>query len=261
MLESMVALLFDLVGEIMRNFILLALSMLLAAPALYADEFQVGTRVRCKWQKVGNYYNGTIARKNGSEVFIQYDDGDTENTQTQYCQILKTNTTTSNNTSNTNRPSNAAPTVRKIEASSSGWQKWTIQTSDGKGVLEADGSGQHMSWDMEWPGEEVEIVTCIQGSQWWMKWQFRYGGNQLIAEASSKTEWKIDSTYNRLKVNTRWSNDTSQWEIKGKKGTIKVTRRGGSWPSYEIEDNMPGEDIHMKMAAFFAIIVATEMPH
>lgn len=227
---------------------------------LMADGFQVGSPVKCKWQKIGNYYTGKIARRDGNTLYIQYDDGDTETTEIQYCKLIDPNAT---------RPAkekpvavtDAAPRIEKLEARSSGWNDWTIQLSGGKGRLKANGTGEHMSWTIELPGQDVKVLTCIQGSSWWTKWQYRYGGNQLIAEASSQTEWKIDSTYNRLKVRTRWSGDTEQWIVSGKKGEMKVTRKGGSWPSWEIEDRMPGEDFHMKMAAIFAIIVATEMPH
>ncbi|MCB1322547.1 MAG: hypothetical protein KDK34_19970, partial [Leptospiraceae bacterium] len=144
---------------------------------------------------------------------------------------------------------------------SNDWRQWSIQLSNGTGRLTADGHGQHMSWEIELPGQDVDVLTCIQGSQWWTKWQYRYGGNQLIAEASSRTEWKIDSVYNRLKVTTRWSNDTDQWVVEGRKGSMNINRAGGSWATWTIEDNMPGEDFHMKMAAIFAVIVATDMPH
>ncbi|MBU45500.1 MAG: hypothetical protein CMN76_19980 [Spirochaetaceae bacterium] len=242
----------------------MALAALLTSP-LHADGFTVGAPVKCKWQKIGNYYTGKIARRNGNTVFIQYDDGDTETTEIQYCKLIDPNQTkpARNNQNNQNNNQDSS-NIKKLEARSSGsdnWQDWSISLAGGKGRLKANGTGQHMSWDIELPGRDVKVLTCIQGSQWWTKWQYRYGGNQLIAEASSLTEWKIDSTYNRLKVRTRWSGDTDQWIVSGKKGEMKVTRNGGSWPSWEIEDNMPGEDFHMKMAAIFAIIVATEMPH
>ena len=240
---------------------LLLIPVFLFGGSVLADGFQVGAPVKCKWQKVGNYYTGKIARRNGNSVFIQYDDGDTENTEIQYCKLIDPNQTRKKPSPVTE---SGPGSIKKLEARSTGsdnWQDWSIRLSGGNGRLTANGTGQHMSWDIELPGQDAKVLTCIQGSQWWTKWQYRYGGNQLIAEASSLTEWKIDSTYNRLKVRTRWSGDTDQWIISGKKGEIKVNRNGGSWPSWEIEDNMPGEDFHMKMAAIFAIIVATEMPH
>ncbi len=248
----------------MRNLCGLAAAtlMLIATGPIQADGFQVGTPVKCKWQKVGNYYTGKIARRNGNSVFIQYDDGDTETTEIQYCKLIDPNQANKKPAPVTNQTGPGS--IQKLEARSSGsdnWKDWSIRLSGGSGRLTANGTGQHMTWNIELPGQDVKVLTCIQGSQWWTKWQYRYGGNQLIAEASSLTEWKIDSTYNRLKVRTRWSGDTDEWIISGKKGEIKVNRRGGSWPSWEIQDNMPGEDFHMKMAAIFAIIVATEMPH
>lgn len=248
-----------LTGKLASQMLLAGLITIFCSPLL-ADAFQVGTPVQCKWQKVGNYYPGKIARRNGNSVFIQYDDGDTENTEIQYCKLRDPSARKKPTTNNNSGPG----TIRELEARSTGsdnWKDWSIELSGGKGRLTADGTGQHMSWDIELPGPDVKVLTCIQGSEWWTKWQYRYGGTQLIAEASSLTEWKIDSTYNRLKVRTRWSGDTDEWVISGKKGEMKVSRNGGSWPSWEIEDNMPGEDFHMKMAAIFAIIVATEMPH
>ncbi|MCB1138150.1 MAG: hypothetical protein KDK23_05305 [Leptospiraceae bacterium] len=253
-------------GSLILRLALIAVlgSFFLASPAtLQADGFQVGAPVKCKWQKVGNYYTGKIARRNGNTVFIQYDDGDTETTEIQYCKLIDPNQTVTQNNQRP-QPSGANTGIQKLEARSSGsdkWKDWSISLAGGKGRLTADGFGQHMTWSIDLPGEDVKVLTCIQGSQWWTKWQYRYGGNQLIAEASSLTEWKIDSTYNRLKVRTRWSGDTDEWIVSGKKGEMKITRNGGSWPSWEIQDNMPGEDFHMKMAAIFAIIVATEMPH
>ncbi len=38
-----------------------------------------GTRVQCNWQNRGTYYPGTIASRQGRQVFINYDDGDREN--------------------------------------------------------------------------------------------------------------------------------------------------------------------------------------
>lgn len=252
-------------GTVLRMALVAAIGFLFlwGVQPLHADGFQVGAPVKCKWQKIGNYYTGKIARRNGNTVFIQYDDGDTETTEIQYCKLIDPNKTVSQNNP---RPqsSGADNGIRKLEARSSGsdkWKDWSISLAGGKGRLTANGFGQHMTWNIDLPGQDVKVLTCIQGSQWWTKWQYRYGGNQLIAEASSLTEWKIDSTYNRLKVRTRWSGDTDQWIVSGKKGEMKITRNGGSWPSWDIEDNMPGEDFHMKMAAIFAIIVATEMPH
>ena len=48
----------------------------------------VGSRVSCNWKSLGTYYNGTIKRKNGSKVFIKYDDGDEENTRLSKCRAL-----------------------------------------------------------------------------------------------------------------------------------------------------------------------------
>jgi len=48
-------------------------------------EWNVGTRVQCNWKGRGRYYHGTIGRKDGDQVFINYDDGDKELTTIGRC--------------------------------------------------------------------------------------------------------------------------------------------------------------------------------
>ncbi|MBI1830584.1 MAG: hypothetical protein HYR84_03930 [Planctomycetes bacterium] len=38
----------------------------------------VGSRVHCRWQAGSEYYPGIITQMNGEQIFIQYDDGDSE---------------------------------------------------------------------------------------------------------------------------------------------------------------------------------------
>ena len=48
-------------------------------------DWQVGTRVSCNWLGRGKYYRGVIGRKNGDQIFINYDDGDKEQTTVGRC--------------------------------------------------------------------------------------------------------------------------------------------------------------------------------
>lgn len=40
----------------------------------------VGSRLECNWKNQGKYYPGAIAQKNGDQIFVNYDDGDREQT-------------------------------------------------------------------------------------------------------------------------------------------------------------------------------------
>ena len=42
------------------------------------EKIAKGDVVFCNWQSKGRYYRGKVAERNGSKVFIKYDDGDTE---------------------------------------------------------------------------------------------------------------------------------------------------------------------------------------
>jgi len=49
--------------------------------------WSAGTRVQCNWKGAGLYYWGVIARKNGSQLSIKYDDGDRELTAIGRCRV------------------------------------------------------------------------------------------------------------------------------------------------------------------------------
>lgn len=49
--------------------------------------WSAGTRVQCNWKGAGLYYWGVIARKNGSQLSIKYDDGDREMTVIGRCRV------------------------------------------------------------------------------------------------------------------------------------------------------------------------------
>jgi len=48
-------------------------------------DWNVGTRVQCNWKGHGKYYPGVIGRKDGDQVFINYNDGDKELTTIGRC--------------------------------------------------------------------------------------------------------------------------------------------------------------------------------
>jgi hypothetical protein len=48
-------------------------------------DWNVGTRVQCNWKGGGRYYPGIIGRKDGDQVFINYDDGGKELTTIGRC--------------------------------------------------------------------------------------------------------------------------------------------------------------------------------
>jgi hypothetical protein len=48
-------------------------------------DWRVGTPVECDWEGRGEWYSGVIARLDGSNLRINYDDGDTEQTTTGRC--------------------------------------------------------------------------------------------------------------------------------------------------------------------------------
>jgi hypothetical protein len=39
---------------------------------------RVGSRIQCRWQGGSNYYPGVITQMRGDQIFVQYDDGDSE---------------------------------------------------------------------------------------------------------------------------------------------------------------------------------------
>ena len=48
-------------------------------------DWRPGTRVQCNWMEAGTWYSGRIAAANGSELKINYDDGDRETTYSGNC--------------------------------------------------------------------------------------------------------------------------------------------------------------------------------
>ncbi len=50
-----------------------------------AFDWTVGTRVNCNWKNGGKYYWGKIGKIDGEDVYIRYDDGDTENGKIKQC--------------------------------------------------------------------------------------------------------------------------------------------------------------------------------
>ncbi|NOG61524.1 MAG: hypothetical protein HND53_13560 [Proteobacteria bacterium] len=49
--------------------------------------WDVETRVSCKWQGKDRYYSGVITKIHGASVSINYDDGDKEKTSIKYCRV------------------------------------------------------------------------------------------------------------------------------------------------------------------------------
>ncbi|OSM06905.1 hypothetical protein MAIT1_00213 [Magnetofaba australis IT-1] len=60
-------------------------TLVVGANQIAPFSWSAGTRVQCKWQQGGTYYNGVIARISGDKMRIRYDDGDQETTTTRYC--------------------------------------------------------------------------------------------------------------------------------------------------------------------------------
>ncbi|MGQ0587413.1 MAG: hypothetical protein ACT4PK_09460, partial [Gammaproteobacteria bacterium] len=56
-----------------------------AAPRAVVSGFEVGDRVQCNWKEQGTYYPGVIARRDGDQVLVHYDDGDKEQTLLTQC--------------------------------------------------------------------------------------------------------------------------------------------------------------------------------
>jgi hypothetical protein len=54
-----------------------------------AGSLAVNDRVSCNWKGGGTYYDGRIAEIRGSNVFVHYDDGDTEETSPSMCRMLE----------------------------------------------------------------------------------------------------------------------------------------------------------------------------
>jgi hypothetical protein len=60
------------------------------ANAAAAKRFKIGARVSCNWKSGGTFYDGRVAElKSGGRIFIQYDDGDTEETTPALCRPLR----------------------------------------------------------------------------------------------------------------------------------------------------------------------------
>ena len=56
----------------------------LTSGSVMAD-YHVGDRVECNWKSGGKYYAGRVGAKEGSKLFINYDDGDKEHTTAAMC--------------------------------------------------------------------------------------------------------------------------------------------------------------------------------
>jgi hypothetical protein len=54
-----------------------------------AGQLAVGDRVSCNWKGGGTFYDGRVAELRGSNVFINYDDGDVEETSPSMCRVLE----------------------------------------------------------------------------------------------------------------------------------------------------------------------------
>ncbi len=48
-------------------------------------DWTIGTRVECDWKGGGTWYRGNIAKLNGGELVVAYDDGSRERTVTGRC--------------------------------------------------------------------------------------------------------------------------------------------------------------------------------
>jgi hypothetical protein len=76
-----------------------------------AGAFRVGDRVSCNWRSGGRFYDGRVGElRGGGRLFIQYDDGDTEETTTGMCKASST------------APIKTGGTFKKGERVSCNWQ-------------------------------------------------------------------------------------------------------------------------------------------
>ncbi len=56
-----------------------------SARAVRSYNWAVGTRIECNWKNKGKWYPGVISAANGKRLSVNYDDGDSETTQTALC--------------------------------------------------------------------------------------------------------------------------------------------------------------------------------
>ena len=159
-------------------------------------------------------------------------------------------------------------TFQKIKTRWSGddaWKEWNISLVDKAGVLKTRWAGDDAwkEWNYTIWGISGSIKTRWSGDDAWKEWELHGKGGQVRIKTrwSGSDAWKEWEVIGKstLKVKTRWSGSDAwkEWEISGPKGTMKVkTRWSGddAWKEWEITDNMPGEDMEIKLAAIFPCI-------
>jgi len=228
--------------------------MLTLLTPLSLSALEAGDRVKCKYSGIGSYYKGKIERIEGDRAYVIYDDGETQRVPRSACRELTQRDVQRRKFKKTVPVPSGSNIVRLESNSSSGWDSWTIITGRGKGKLSARNNGK--VWKLHIDNTSVTIDTCIGGREAWMKWKYYYRGNQIIAEAGSRKYWKIDGHYTRLIVKKEMN---GTWTVSGKKGTMKIYEKGRSWKSWMVKDTMPGENIHLKLAALFTIIYSSDV--
>jgi WD40 repeat protein len=67
-------------------FILLA--FFVAGSQVQLFSYDKGDKVKCNWKQRGKYYKGTVAKRIGDKLWINYDDGDKEVTRIRFCDII-----------------------------------------------------------------------------------------------------------------------------------------------------------------------------
>lgn len=55
---------------------------------MYID-IEVGDRVHCRWKGGPYYYPGRVARQEGENIFVHYDDGDKERTTISFVRVTR----------------------------------------------------------------------------------------------------------------------------------------------------------------------------
>ena len=136
--------------------------------------------------------------------------------------------------------------------------EWTLSVGEEKGVLKSKWSNKWTEWTFSLPQGKGEMAA--RWGNKWTEWKYSADGVAISVEtrfSNKLDQWVVsDDKGNKIVVEARFSNKWTDWKIKGPKGIIKIsTRWSNKISEWVIEDYMPGESVHLKMAAIFPCLM------
>ena len=140
------------------------------------------------------------------------------------------------------------------------FNNWYVYTDSTNLVGELNTRWAHKNNFAEWDYRIGEVTGMIR-EKWpgeAFQWDVR-GGNEIITIQSvyprDYSEWRISYKDKTYQIKPVYGNQWDEWQIVSKNGSFRIfTTREMDPRDWDIEDGLPDENIHVRMALSFIVV-------